>query len=206
MAEIDFEIIMECTNHKDGIRHTDLVDNLKKKTKLSVRKIKQRISELDGGPIIRQLVEGHGYPLYFINAGDFGHSHKLYLIGAKKKLFYSQQDISEIIKMNEDDFELEIKNKEFGVYSNSAYTLVIALQWHQKLTFAIFSGFFANSKSELSLAKSNRKRIEVLISKIYLNARETDYDLWHSLLHGVHDVIELKREHSKEQLRKIWSG
>lgn len=196
---------MECTKHRDGIRHTDLVNNLKRKTGMSVRTIKQKIAEHDGGSIIRQVVKGYGYPLYFINSKDSGNSHRLYMLGTKKDSFFSQKDVSDIIKINEDHYDLEIKNKEDGVYSNSASTLVSALYWHQKLTFAIFSGYFGDSKSEMELAKTNRKRIEQLISKIYDNASKIDFNLWHALLHGVHDVIELNRKLTKEQLSKIWS-
>jgi len=206
MNDLDFEIIMECTKHRDGIRHTDLVNNLKRKTGASVRTIKNKISEHDGGSIIRQTVDGYGYPLYFINSKDSGNSHRLYMLGTKKDSFFSQQDVSDIIKINEDHYTLEIENKDDGVYSNSASTLVSALYWHQKLTFAIFSGYFGNSKNELELAKNNRTRIEKLISKIYLNAGRTDFDLFHDLLHGVHDIIELNRKLSKDQLRKIWSS
>lgn len=205
MSDIDIEIIMECTRHKDGIRYTALVNYLEKKTGLGIRKIKQKIAEHDGVTIIRRSIKGYGYPVYFINSRDFGHSHRLYMLGTKFKSFFAQHDVSDIIKRNEDHFELDIKNKEDGIYTDSATVLLASLYWHQKLTFAIYSGFFADSKSELALAKINKQRIEKLISKIYINASKTDYDLWHDLIHGVHDVLELNRNFSKEQLSKIYS-
>ena len=205
MTDIDSEIILECSRNKDGIRHTDLVEKLIDKTGYSPRFIKNSIKELTGGSITKQIIKGHTRPLYFINSSDFADSHRLYMLGTKQESFFSQKDVSDIITFNEDNFELEIKDKEDGLYSNSADTLVIALYWHQKLTFAIYSGYFGTSKSELELAKNNSKRIEKLISKIYNNAKKIDPELWHNLLHAVHDVIELNRKLTKEQVRKIWS-
>lgn len=205
MTDIDSEIILECIKNKDGIRHTDLVDRLVKKTGYSTRFIKNRIKEHTGGSITKQYVDGHARPFYFINSRDSAKSHRLYMLGTKKESFFSQKDVADIIKRNEDNFELEIKDKEDGVYSNSASMLISALYWHQKLTFAIFSGYFGNSKSELEIAKTNRKRLEKLISNIYLNAGRINFDLFHDLLHGVHNVIELNRTLSKEQLKKIWT-
>ena len=204
MTDIDSEIILECSRNKDGIRHTDLVEKLIDKTGYSPRFIKNSIKELTGGSITKQIIKGHTRPLYFINSRDFANSHRLYMLGTKKESFFSQHDVASIIKLNEDIFELKIKDKEDGIYTNSANTLLSALYWHQKLTFAIYSGYFGTSKSELELAKNNSKRIEKLISKIYNYAKKIDPELWHNLLHAVHDVIELNRTFTKEQLRKIW--
>ena len=204
MTDIDSDIILECIKNKDGIRYTDLVDNLVRKTGYSPRFIKARIKELTGNSITKQMVKGHARPFYFINSRDFGTSHRLYMLGTKKESFFSQHDVSEIITRNEDNFEVDIKNKKDGLYSYSASTLISALYWHQKLTFAIFSGYFGTSKSELVFAKTNRTRLEKLIAKIYTNVEKIDPQLYHNLLHGVHDVIELNRTLTKEQLKKIW--
>lgn len=126
------------------------------------------------------------------------------MVGVKKDQFYSQKSISEIIALNESEYELEIKGKTDGVYSYSASTLLSAFYWYQKISFALLSGFFGDSKIERALAISNKKRLEKLISKIYHNALKTDFELWHSLIHSIHDILDSHRKLSKEQEVKIW--
>ena len=78
------------------------------------------------------------------------------------------------------------------------------MPWHNKLTFAITTGWLGHSKIEHRLANENRKRIEKLIQKITAKVYIHDLEMWHTLAHAVHDVIDDNKVLSRKQLERIW--
>ena len=203
MDEVSAEIILELTK-RNGTSHTKLLNLVIDQTKKSPRLVKNRINELEKkGYIEKKIVKGWGHPLYFNRIEKRTTSHDLYLIGKKRKTFFSQEDVDNLITKNEKEFE-KILHTPQNLYSEAASYMLSSLYWHNKITFAIESGWLGLSEIDVELAKKNKKRLEKFMKKIMTSAWKVDQDMWHSLLHAVHDVIDDNKKLSKEQMRKIW--
>ena len=204
MDEVSAEIILELTKRK-GTTHTELLNLVKDLTKKSPRLVKNRIRELEvKGYIGKKKVKGRGYPLYYNRTEKRTTSHHLYLMGKKGKMLFSQEDIDNLITNNEKEFEKTLQDTQ-DIYSEAANYMLSSLYWHNKITFAIESGWLGLSEIDVELAKKNKKRLEKFMKKIMVSAWKVDQKMWHTLLHAVHDVIDDNRTFSKEQLRKIWT-
>ena len=204
MDEVSAEIILELTKRK-GTSHTELLNLVIDQTKKSPRLVKNRISELEEkGYIGKKKVKGRGYPLYYNRTEKRTTSHHLYLMGKKGKMLFSQEDIDNLITNNEKEFEKTLQDTQ-DIYSEAASYMLSSLYWHNKITFAIESGWLGLSEIDVELAKKNKKRLEKFMKKIMVSAWKNDQEMWHTLLHAVHDVIDDNRTFSKEQLEKIWT-
>lgn len=202
MDEVSAEIILELTK-RNGTSHTELLNLVIHQTKKSPRLLKNRIKELEEkGYIAKKKVKGHGYPLYFNRTEKRTTSHSLYLMGKKGKMFFSQEDIDNLITNNEKEFEKTLLDTQ-DIYSEAASYMLSSLYWHNKITFAIESGWLGLSEIDVELAKKNKKRLEKFMKKIMTSAWKVDQEMWHTLLHAVHDVINDNKILSKEQLRKL---
>ena len=102
-------------------------------------------------------------------------------------------------------FERILDNPE-DMYSEAGNYMLSSLYWHNKITFAIESGWLGLSEIDVELAKKNKKRLEKFMKKIMTSTWKVDQEMWHALLHAVHDVIDDNKKLSKEQLRRIWSA
>jgi len=204
LDDVSAIIILGLTK-RNGTSHTELLNNTIDKTGKSSRLIKNRIKELEEKKYItKKQVPGRGYPLYYNSTEKRETAHNLYIIGKKGKIFLSQEDIDELISKNERNFEIESEKDPKQIYSEAASLMITSLFWHNKLTFAIESGWLGLSEADNSLAKRNKKRLENLMKKIMLSTWKIDQDMWHTLLHAIHDVIDDNHVLSKNQLRKIW--
>lgn len=205
MDEVSAEIILELTK-RNGTSHTELLNLVIDQTKKSPRLLKNRIRELEEkGYIGKKKVKGRGYPLYFNRTEKRTTSHKLYLMGKKGKTFFSQEDVDNLITNNEKQFEKILHNPQ-DIYSDAGNYMLSSLYWHNKITFAIESGWLGLSEIDVELAKKNKKRLEKFMKKIMTSTWKVNQEMWHALLHAVHDVIDDNRKLSKEQLRRIWSA
>ena len=205
MDEVSAEIILELTK-RNGTSNTELLNLVTDQTKKSPRLVKNRIRELEEKKYIgKEKVIGRGYPLYFNRTEKRTTSHNLYLMGKKGKTFFSQEDVNDLITKNEKEFEKTLHDQQ-DIYSDAASYMLSSLYWHNKITFAIESGWLGLSEIDVELAKKNKKRLEKFMRKIMTSTWKVDQEMWHALLHAVHDVIDDNKTFSKKQLRRIWSG
>ena len=205
MDEVSAEIILELTK-RNGTSHTELLNLVTDQTKKSPRLVKNRIRELEEKKYIgKEKVIGRGYPLYFNRTEKRTTSHNLYLMGKKGKTFFSQEDVNDLITNNEKEFEKTLHDPQ-DIYSDAASYMLSSLYWHNKITFAIESGWLGLSEIDVELAKKNKKRLEKFMRKIMTSTWKVDQEMWHALLHAVHDVIDDNKTFSKKQLRRIWSS
>ena len=205
MDEVSAEIILELTK-RNGTSHTELLNLVMDQTKKSSKMVKNRIKELEEKKYIgKEKVKGRGYPLYFNRTEKRTTSHNLYLMGKKGKTFFSQEDVNDLITKNEKEFEKTLHDQQ-DIYSDAASYMLSSLYWHNKITFAIESGWLGLSEIDVEMAKKNKKRLEKFMKKIMISTWKVDQEMWHELLHAVHDVIDDNKTFSKKQLRRIWSG
>ena len=205
MDEVSAEIILELTK-RNGTSHTELLNLVMGQTKKSSKLVKNRIKELEEKKYIgKEKVKGRGYPLYFNRTEKRTTSHNLYLMGKKGKTFFSQEDVNDLITKNEKEFEKTLHDPQ-DIYSDAASYMLSSLYWHNKITFAIESGWLGLSEIDVEMAKKNKKRLEKFMKKIMISTWKVDQEMWHALLHAVHDVIDDNKTFSKKQLRRIWSG
>ena len=205
MDEVSAEIILELTK-RNGTSHTELLNLVMDQTKKSSKLVKNRIKELEEKKYIgKEKVKGRGYPLYFNRTEKRTTSHNLYLMGKKGKTFFSQEDVNDLITKNEKEFEKTLHDQQ-DIYSDAASYMLSSLYWHNKITFAIESGWLGLSEIDVEMAKKNKKRLEKFMKKIMISTWKVDQEMWHALLHAVHDVIDDNKTFSKKQLRRIWSG
>lgn len=204
---ISAKIILDLSK-RNGTSHTELMNNVIEETGKSERLVKSRIKEAEEkGYIAKKKVPTRGYPLYFNTTvrrtEQFG--NKMYLRGKKKKTFFSQEDIDNLISVNEKRFDGVILKGPKNIYSEASELLLSCLYWHNKLTFAIESGWLGFSEADYVLAKANKNRFEKLMKKIMRIAWKTDKEMYHTLLHAVYDVIDANRILTEEQIRMVWS-
>lgn len=187
--------------------YTDIMDwSSDEFPELNERKIRYKIQILEKNRWVKKIsVKKGGHEVYQIaTADDDLSSHTLYLLGTKSESFYHQDDVSSIIKLNENRIKKAIKEKTEDFPSLVITSILSALFWHKKISFAVSSGWFGHSKTEQYKAEKNRKRIDNFILTTMTHLRKTDYESWHSVLHAIHDVIDGDRVYSKKQLQRIW--
>ncbi len=197
--------ILTKLSSKKYMSNAELIDWIYEQIKIPERTSQRILKDLESqGFITKKDVKGFGHKQYTINTRDKETSHRLYMIVKKGHQLYSQKKISRIIHLNEKMFDKTFHENPDEMFSEAGSTLLSLLYWHNKLTFAITTGWLGHSKIEHHLANENRKRIEKLIKKITTNVNIHDFEIWHTLAHAVHDIIEDNRILSRKQLERIW--
>ena len=101
------------------------------------------------------------------------------------------------------------KNTGKGFDENDHYVVISTMLWvlnlHNKLTWAINSHWFGSSKSELLLAKSNIKQLELFLKRTNEKMLKKDFEGWHTALHIIYDIIDSHRNLTKKDFKRIFS-
>jgi len=203
------ELIRICLAGGDGKQAKDIIDFIMERVSVSRRSIEYELTNLvEKNVIFRKKPKHTTYPLYYLKIEDLRKTatHRLYLKTKKGHQFFDQRDINDIIERNWDEYTKHFQ-KNIKVNSSLIANTIINFLWiHKKLEFAELSGWFGHSKSELAYSKKNKQLLQKYIQRMFLDVIKTDQDIWHNMIHCVHDIIDEERILTKKQIKTLWKA
>jgi len=160
------------------------------------------------GLLEKKRVRGYGHERYMIKNEVHATTHRMYIKKPETNeiaLWETQTELMRHIAKNIEDSYYQIQNKKLddGYYEEIS-GLLWALNVHNKLTWAINSNWFGDSKKEIHLAKTNRDTLDKFIKEMNKILMKKDYEMWHNILHTIYDIVDSHRILTKTQFKILY--